>query len=206
MSSHSTLEIEGLEFDSWKNDIDPAIMMLFTRSDKRLSPISEEQWGADGGEAEYWSEDLCEVKYTCTVSDMRDRLELRGYTRQVADASFRIGAKRGVKDLTESLRVSTDVLTAHPVVDPDPHYVRYKQRQQRTLEILETLSPDDWVSAIRYSREHRVSRPLELADVTELRPEVQYVWALSISWFGFPALTCVPCCDSPSMPSATMRM
>jgi hypothetical protein len=58
MSSYSTLQIENFEIDNWKYDIDPAVMMLFTRTDKRVSPISLDQWLADGGEEEYWSGDL----------------------------------------------------------------------------------------------------------------------------------------------------
>jgi hypothetical protein len=99
MGSYSTLKIGRSEIDSCKGDIDPALMMLFVRADKRVAAISLEQWIADGGEEEDWSDCRCEVKYYSTVSKMRDRLDLRGYTREVAEESFRIGAQRRTRTL-----------------------------------------------------------------------------------------------------------
>ena len=80
ISSYSKLKVGRLEVDCWKNDIDPAVMMLFTRAEKLVTQIPLERWVAEGGDAEDWSESICEVKYSCMVSDMRHRLELRGYT------------------------------------------------------------------------------------------------------------------------------
>jgi len=188
MSSHSTLKIGDFEIEWCKNDIDPAIMMLFVRTDKRTSPISLEEWTSAGGDAEHWSDDRCEVTYSCAVSHMRDRLELRGYTYEVAKESFRIGVHHQIGVLRESLQSSKGLLAAFPS-DPDPHYLWVKQREQRTLEILEVLSPEAWVNGVRATREYPADRLVDFGDVPELKPEEQYVLASSFGryhQFGFP--------------------
>ena len=185
MSSYSTLNIGPLQVDSWKNDIDPAIMMLFVQSDKRISPISLEQWVAEDGEEEDWSEDRCEVKYICTASEMRDRLELRGYTRPVAEESFRIGIQRRIKELTEALELSKDLLAKHAIDSPDPHYLQQKEMERRTLEILKTMTPGAWVDAVRSVRDSPFDRHVVYSDVAELAPELQYVLVWAFAQFGF---------------------
>ena len=186
MGSYSTLQIGRFEIDSWKNDIDPGIMRLFVRTDKRVSSISLERWVAEGAEAEDWSERRCEVSYSSTVANIRDRLELRGYTREVADESFRIGAERRIRELRWSVRPPAGSLGIRPVGSPDPHYLQEQEKERRTLAILETMTPEAWVSAVRLARNCPVSPPVAFADLAELRPEVQYVLVWSFARFGYP--------------------
>ena len=186
MGSYSTLRVGRLTVDSIKGDIDPAIMMLFCRGDKRILPISLEKWIDGGGDAEDWSEAQCEVKYSCVVANMRDRLGLRGFTREVAEESFQIGAQYRIRELRASVELSRNLLNSSMINDPNPHYLRPKEMERRKIQILETITPEAWVDAIRSIRESPENLSVTFEECAEFSPEEQFVLISRHSGFGFP--------------------
>jgi hypothetical protein len=188
MGSYCELRIGKLTLESWKNDVDPSTMMLFVEGDKRIVAISKEEWESEGCDPEYWSTDRCRVSYACTVGELKDRLDLRGFTRSVGEESFRIGAKYRIRELNKSLARSAEVEAKYPVADPAPSYIAEKDAERYSIGVLEEMTPASWLDAFRKAcGDDRCGRFLTFDQVKDLDPPTQYVLASAVNWFGFPA-------------------
>ncbi len=188
MGEYCELKIGQLTLESSKNDIEPSIMMLFVENDKRIVSISKEQWESEGWDLEYWSTDRCRVSYTCTVREMKDRLDLRGFTRAVADEAFAIGAHHRINELKRSLAISADVMAKYPVADPAPNYIAKMNAERHSITVLEEMTASSWLEAFRKAcLDDRSGHYLTLDQVTDVDPPTQYVLTSAVSWFGFPA-------------------
>ena len=189
MGEYCELRIGQLTLESWKNDIEPSAMMLFVENDKRVVAISKEQWESEGGDLEYWSIDRCRVFYTCTVREMKDRLDLRGFTWAVSDKAFAIGAHYRIRDLRNSLAISADVVAKYPVANPAPSYIAEKDAERHSITVLEEMTASSWLEAFRKAcLDDRCGHYVTLDQVRDLDLPTQYVLTSAVSWFGFPAL------------------
>lgn len=187
MGCHCALKAGSLVLETWRDDIDPAVMMLFVSSDKEVRPITCDQWEAHGGDREEWSSDLSEVEYCCRASEMIDRLELKGYTLSVAKEAFRLGTKRRISDLTASLEQPRAMLNDDRLAQPASRNVEQFATDRRTLDILRQMSAEDWVSGVRSFRSSQSSKEYtRFEDVAHLSPAEQYVRVWSWTRFGFP--------------------
>ena len=104
MSSYATLSLGSLELGSTRDDIYPGLIWIFRPSDKcirRLDRRNRRQL------AKYVEEDFIDeydesnpftsVQYRCTAPAARDRLDLKGFTYEVAEVAFQEGLKADVQ-------------------------------------------------------------------------------------------------------------
>jgi hypothetical protein len=142
MGSHAVLDIGGVCFDSWKDGVDPAIMVLFSESEKQCTrdPVPPEaKIALDEGEE--WP--FYEVQYRSTVQVIKKRLEFFGFTLDVAHRAFEIAKQEEIKDIQRSIKVWLDradsLEAAHSII----------ARYRRGLELVSSADFDSWMEAIR---------------------------------------------------------
>ena len=100
MGSISELRLGPICFGHVKNGVDPQLMTMFRESD--LSTRMTDKDGlklirATGGEFLEDNELITVVEYACPAWVARDRLDLMGFTRQVAEKAFRLGIKEQIQ-------------------------------------------------------------------------------------------------------------
>lgn len=78
MSSYASVSVHGIEIFSWRNEIDPVFLFLFTPQDVHRRPGDPDN--------EYEPEEI--VCLTTSVSVLRDRLGVLGIGWQVLDSGF----------------------------------------------------------------------------------------------------------------------
>ncbi|MCY3543770.1 MAG: HEPN/Toprim-associated domain-containing protein [Chloroflexi bacterium] len=95
MSSYATLMLGSLELGTSRNGVDPELIWLFRPSDKHVEKATRRNRArlARYIIPEYIDEfddanPFTCVEYRCTVADLRDRLELKGFTLELAKARF----------------------------------------------------------------------------------------------------------------------
>ncbi len=89
-------------------------MALFAPADKHTETIQRDDWEAAGGDPDDWDPNRSGVCYTCSCAEMRDRLELLGFTLKVATEAFQIGASAELKRMHHQLRTYQEHLMAAP--------------------------------------------------------------------------------------------
>lgn len=77
MSSYASINVRGAEVFTWRNEIDPVFLFLFTSQDVHRTPRLP-----DGG---YYS---VETRLTVSADVLRDRLKVLGISREVVEARF----------------------------------------------------------------------------------------------------------------------
>ena len=96
MGSYAKLRLGSFHIGSTKDGIDPSIMTLFRESDKRVveatSAHLELQHSFSVDELGD-NDSITIVQYACSTTTARDRLELMGFTRELAEAGFYQGLK-----------------------------------------------------------------------------------------------------------------
>lgn len=170
MGSYSELRLASFYLGAVKNEIDPLLMTLFRESDKRISPsaIGEIELVHDYA-LEHFDEDevVPVVQYVCSASVAKDRLDLMGFTTEVARLAF----EQELKDDIERYEV----------------YVqgRHGDIFSGTLRTLRELTPERWLTALMEIRERQL-KPISLGDLDldEQPTLLQYI--LSHDWYGFP--------------------
>jgi hypothetical protein len=169
MGSYGELRVGTIAIESWKNEIEPTIMTLFVEGDKHVDPILLETWTSEGGDEEDWSSDRSSVEYTCTVGDMKDRLDVRGFTVAVAEQAFKIGVKGRIRELTDALERSANLESQNVIESAAPDYVAKTSLERRTLDVLRTISPSSWLDAFRRaSEDSRCGRHIRFEEVNDL--------------------------------------
>ena len=95
MSSYASLTLGSLEIGDSRNGVDPALIWLFRPSDKHVEKVTRRNRVrlAKYIMPEYIDEfdeanPITCVEYRCIVADLRDRLELKGFTLQMAKERF----------------------------------------------------------------------------------------------------------------------
>ena len=103
MASYATLHLGSLVLEVTRNDIDPSVMWIFRPSDKHIEQIdrrNREQL------AKYVEKDFIDefdennpftsVEYRCAAHEAKDRLDLKGFTYEVAEESFKSGLEEAI--------------------------------------------------------------------------------------------------------------
>lgn len=95
MSSYASLTLGSLEIGDSRNGVDPELIWLFRPSDKHVEKVTRRNRArlAKYILPEYIEEfddanPLTCVEYRCTVADLRDRLDLKGFTLEMAKERF----------------------------------------------------------------------------------------------------------------------
>lgn len=142
MGSRAELHIGEVCFDSWKDGVDPTIMVLFTESEKRCTryPVPPEaERVLDQGEE--WP--FYEVQYRSTIQTVRKRLEFFGFTIDVAKRAFEIARQEEIKDIQRSIKLWLDRADSSEAANS------IIARYRRGLELVSSADFDSWVEAIR---------------------------------------------------------
>jgi HEPN/Toprim N-terminal domain 1 len=103
MGSYSELLVGPFAVDRWKKEIDPLTMTLFVPTDKHVERMSIEEWEESGGDAELWNPERGQVAYRCSCANMRDRLDLLGFTLGTAIEGYRHNCRTTVSRATASI-------------------------------------------------------------------------------------------------------
>ena len=172
MGSYSELRLGSFYLGSVKNDIDPSIMALFRESDKRIveatSAHLELQHSFSVDELEE-NESITIVQYACSATTARDRLELMGFTREVAEAGFCQGLKAEITCYEEWVEGS--------------HGDIFKEK----LQLLRELNLDNWLSTLEEIKRRHL-KPTHLSDraLEKYHPLLRYMLSDWSEWYGFP--------------------
>jgi len=167
MGSYCNLKLGNVEIGWNKNDYDPYLLSLFQESDKRIiqSTVKDYYRSEDFPEDEQ-EDSITVVQYRSTVFAIRDRLELMGYTRDVAEKGFYKGLEVEIKQLKEWSN--------------DQNSDLYKT----TLEVLQNLDLEKWWRAISEINEKNLNMTHLYDNDIDHSPIVKYI--LENGWYGFP--------------------
>ena len=145
MSSYATLSLGSLSLGGSRSDIDPSLIWVFRPSDKCIEQI---EWWDRERLTEYIEEEIIDdyvednpftcVKYRCTAAEARNRLELKGFTLEVAEACFNSTLEEDIQHYEDLVRRSPDIFN-------------------RVLQVLRSLSAKKWLNALARIVEERLT-------------------------------------------------
>ena len=138
MGSYASLTIGDLELYWTKNDVNPAVMMLYTDQDKRVIPrtvIAESN--SEDGDSDETPE--YEVKYVTTLAVAKDRLEFMGFTLGIVKQAFEEWLIRARDELNERRSYSW-------VTNSEEIQQIFNEEEQ----VLSTLTIDAWLEGFVY--------------------------------------------------------
>ena len=168
MGSYSELRLGAFHLGWIKDEIDPLVMTLFRETDKRVYTAEESDLDLLPDLAvEMFREGQAPVivRYSCPVPIVKDRLELMGFTREVAEAGFRLGLNADIERY-EGFPSRGDVF-------------------EGVLGVLRGLNLDEWLTAMDQIREQVLTRENLAAYASDdSKPLLEYM--LSWDWYGFP--------------------
>jgi hypothetical protein len=170
MGSYAECWLGPFYVGSTKNDIDPGLMALFRSGDKtivcgknRELPFQRRRW-SEGVEDE---EDVSVVFYRAPVSIVRDRLELKGYTLDVAKSAF-----------TTSIRAEAAQYTAWA---QDSGFEVFGP----IARVLQVTDVDQWLAALQVIRDKDLTRH-DMGGDKEQHDDPLIGYMLERDWYGYP--------------------
>ncbi len=153
MGSYATLSLGSLELGSTKDDIDPGLIWVFRPSDKRIRLFDRRDRRQL---AKYVEEDFIDeydennpftsVEYRCTAAAARDRLDLKGFTYEVAEVDFKRGLKADVQRYEGYIR--------------DGRFRGVSRLIEEELRVLRSLTVRSWLEALVRIKEERLSQDM----------------------------------------------
>ena len=165
--------MDGFYLGGTKNDIDPTVMTLFRESDRQVIRRPSTEFKTERGSENYYDfeddDSVDFVRYACSAAHAIDRLELAGFTRQVAAAGFARG-------LTQKVAQYDELRREHPDLFDDESLV------------LHDLDLDRWIGGIRTIHDLGLL-PMVRNDkgCESLSPLLNYmVCEEGYEWYGFP--------------------
>ena len=184
MSSYAHLTLGSLSLELSRNGVDPDLIWLFRPSDKRIEQLT----GRDSGSLreyiiekyiDYFDDDhpFTYIEYRCTVEEVRDRLELKGFTLDVAKERFRTGLDHDIRHVEDSLTESGNRIELLRLANEDD------------LSVLSSLTMDSWLRAVGRIRAEGLDKDtLEstLHDDDMELPLLKYMLKSSTNLYGFP--------------------
>lgn len=152
LSSYASLTLGSLELNTSRNGVDPDLIWLFRPGDKKLSHISSDT-GDISGDAFVEGDDfddeyaLAAVQYRCLATEVRDRLELKGFTLDVARARF----QARLRDEISSVECGDRYLISRSRPE------KLSKAERKSLRILKALTPETWSEAVVRIKEECLS-------------------------------------------------
>ena len=180
MSAQAILTLSSWMLESTTEDIDPGVMAIFRPRDKCVQQI---HWHNRELLEPYVEADIIDeyledgpfalVQYRCSATVARDRLELMGFTYNVAKAAFQAG-------------LQNDVLRYENYENSRPCV------QDETLDALRGLTFDGWLAAFRRVREEEITKEsLEGTSPPDKQtPLLRHMLTSPFSFYGFPWVDC----------------
>ncbi len=184
MGSYASLFVNNLQLLSTKNEVDPTVMALFQESDKviyldefdepSISSSNEEE------ESEFYEDESDEerpvVQYTTTVSVVRDRLDLMGFTLPFVEAVFQEELQERINELQK--RQEEKWAQASGI----------KERLQEEVEVLENMSFSSWVENFAYAVNNNLRPTHDVRNLASYAPIIRYMLGTTIGGlYGFPS-------------------
>ena len=183
MGSYATLSLGSLELGSTKDDIDPGLIWIFRPSDKRTRRLDQRD---RQHLSKYVEEDCIDeydesnpfivVEYRCSASAARDRLDLKGFTYEVAEAYFQ-------KALEAEIRRYEEYIS-------DSRFTGISHIYTEWLYVLQSLSINSWLEAFIRIKEEQLTRAMleELPEGDNQLPLLRYMIEGWAGFYGFPGV------------------
>ncbi len=180
MGSYAVLSLGSLVLGATRNGIDPSLIWIFRPSDKRTERLDRRNRQQL---AKYVEEDFIDeydesnpftsVEYRCMAAAARDRLDLKGFTYEVAEANFQRELEGDIQHYEGYISDGAFSATHH-----------FEER----LQILRSLTVRSWLEAFVRIKEERLT--IEMldglpGDDTQL-PLLRYMLEGSWGFYGFP--------------------
>jgi hypothetical protein len=146
MGSYSKLRIREIEFETWKNEVDNSIMILFTEREKRIRqvPLPQEY---DHLLEENEASPLFTVEYVSDVETIKGRLDFLGFTLETSSQVFELEKNREIEECQKSV----ERMQRYPAPNNhDPSSLEaYTNRQIKRADLLENSTAETWLLALR---------------------------------------------------------
>ena len=141
MGIRAELTIGEIHFASWKDDVNPFILVLFSESEKRISQQSRplEENPEEGEEGPFYL-----ARYVTTVKALKARLEFFGFTLETTRRVFNIAIDQEI----EETRKSISMYEGRDWADHDAAK-KLTKRYREKLEIMLRSEFDKWIEALR---------------------------------------------------------
>ena len=179
MSSYADVTLGSLCLATSRNGFDPTLMWLFRQTDKRIELFDRRdrarlmKYIVEEAIDEFGEHDpfAC-IEYRCSASKARDRLDLKGYTREVAESGF----KQGLKCEIERIKRSAELFPSISGI--------YDER----LKTLNTLTIRSWLKALeRIWRDELTGKEVSSLPSNDAElPLLRYMLGPSGNIYGFP--------------------
>ena len=181
MSSYAKLSLGALELGVSRNDIDPALIWIYRPSDKRTERIDRRHRQQL---ARYVDEDYIDefdesnpftiVEYSCTVAAARDRLDLKGFTYEVAEETCKLELDAEIQRYEGYLR--------------DERLTQLSQAYEEKLRLLRSLTVEDWREALARIRDEQLTRwTVDEPPGNDLQlPLLRHMLKDASEFYGFP--------------------
>ena len=181
MSSYAKLSLGSLELGTTRNEIDPGLMWIYRPSDKRIERIDRRQRRRL---ARYVEEDFIDefdesnpftiVEYSCTVAVARDRMDLKGFTYEVAEETFKRELDAEIQRYEGYLR--------------DGRFTQVSRAYEEKLALLRSLSIEDWREALARIRDEQLTRGTvgEMPIDDPQLPLLRHMLEDASEFYGFP--------------------
>ena len=181
MGSYATLFLGSLVLGETKDDIDPGLIWIFRPSDKRTERIDRRNRRQL---AKYVEEDFIDeydesnpfisVEYRCTAAAAKDRLDLKGFTFDVAEADFERELEASVRHYEGYIR--------------DRYLPSISHIFEEKLRVLRTLTVCSWLEGLARIKEERLKRDSldGLPGSDSQLPLLRYMLESSWGFYGFP--------------------
>lgn len=180
MSSNAELTLGSLHLDSSRNHVDPNVIWLFRPCEKLIRQLDKgnrielSKYVVESAIEEFTEDNPFEmVQYLCSGTAARDRLELKGFTLELSETSFKKGLEKEIRG-TKYFLASTNISIS-----------------DTNLHVLNDLTIQSWMNALeRIRNESLDSETLAtLCPKDQDLPLLQYMLANRNPWFGFPGFS-----------------
>jgi len=183
MGSCSVVRIGDLTFHSVKRDFDPAVMLLFTETDKRVhlySPGEEQDQVHEELYKLFGEEPLTVVEYVTSLAVVKDRIEFMGFTLPFIRRAFREGVEKRLAELAQRR--------------DDPNWRKHdvlRKSLAREERVLHSLTFDTWLEDFAYIVRSKLKRDIgylldEDDSTDQLSLALRYMLGGIHPFFGFP--------------------
>jgi HEPN/Toprim N-terminal domain 1 len=181
MGSCSTIYVGNFEIDSDKNDVNQFFLSIFQESDKKITKVTRENkelfskyYDIDGLEKdEILSFEL--IQLVCPVGVVLDRLDLLGFTKEVAEKGFEEGVKVELEKIIEQKEY---YLSKYPSEELHKNYLE-------KFDVLNSLNFVKWKQSLLEVMElKRLGVSRYDSDFDNYPPLIKYM--LDEQWFGIP--------------------
>ena len=183
MASYATLSLGSLVLEVTRNDVHPAVMWIFRPSDKHAEQVDNrnrhvlEKYVDEDFIDEYDENNpFTRIEYRCTARAARDRLDLKGFTCEVAETSFNTALESTIQ--------------YYEGWKSDKNLSRFSGLVEEKLRILRVLTFSSWLEALRRIWEENLTKEQlhALSSDDEQLLLLNYMLVDSMDCYGFPGV------------------